>query len=366
MLQANRSLCKFPCEDAMRKSIIFFLFVFLAHPSWVLAQGELKLQDNAPDRYIVEKGDTLWGIASKFLKDPWRWPEIWRLNQDQIRNPHRIYPGDVIVLDRTKSPAQLAVSGGTIKLAPQVRVEPLPEQAIPSIPPKFIEPFLSQPLVIEEGGLQQAPRIVGTQEGTVYLGAGNVAYVSGIGESKEANWQIFRQGRPLVDPDTNKTLGFEAIFLGTARVLSLGEPATMRIVTSTQEISQGDRLIPAGPAVMNQYAPHPPKSFVSGRIIAVLGGLVNSEGGKNSIVSINKGSLDGLEMGHVLAIMRTGATIPDPQSALSRDYAPQIRLPDERYGLAFVFRVFGSVSYALIMDSSRPVVPGDFVRTPRP
>jgi hypothetical protein len=363
MLQAKRSLREFPREDAMRKSIIFFLLTFLAYPSWVLAQGVLKLQDNAPDRYIVEKGDTLWGIAGKFLKDPWRWAEIWRLNQDQIRNPHRIHPGDVIVLDRNKSPAQLAISE-TIKLAPQVRVEPLAEQAIPSIPPKFIEPFLSRPLVIEEGGLQKAPRIVGTQEGTVYLGAGNVAYVSGIGESKEANWQIFRQGRPLVDPDTNRTLGFEAIFLGTARVLSVGEPATMRIVSSTQEISQGDRLVPAGPAVMNQYAPHPPKSPISGRIIGVFGGLANSEGGKDSIVSINKGSLHGLEMGHVLAIMRAGATIPDPQSSVSRDYAPKIRLPDERYGLAFVFRVFGGVSYALIMDSSRPVAPGDFVRTP--
>lgn len=364
MLQTKRSLREFPREDAMRKSIIFFLLTFLAYPSWVIAQGEVKLQDDAPDRYIVEKGDTLWGIAGKFLKEPWRWAEIWRLNKDQIKNPHRIYPGDVIVLDRTKSPAQLAISGETIKLSPQVRVEPLAEQAIPSIPPRFIEPFLSQPLVIEEGGLQQAPRVIGTQEGTVYIGAGNVAYVNGIGESKEPIWQIFRQGSPLVDPDTNRTLGFEAIFLGTARVLSAGEPATMRIVSSTQEISQGDRLIPAGPAVMNQYAPHPPRSFVSGRIIGILGGILNSEAGKNSVVSINKGSLQGLEMGNVLAIMRTGATIPDPQSTMSRDFAPQFRLPNERYGLVFVFRVFSSVSYALIMDSSRPVAPGDIVQTP--
>ena len=364
MLLAKRSLRAFPREDAMRKSIIFFLLAFSVGPSWVLAQGEPKLQDNAPDRYIVERGDTLWGIAAKFLKDPWRWAEIWRLNQDQIRNPQRIYPGDVIVLDRTKGAAQLAKSGETVKLAPRIRVETPLEQAIPSIPPRIIEPFLSRPLVIEEGGLQKAPRIIGTQEGTVYLGAGGVAYVNGIGESKEANWQIFRPGLPLLDPDSNKTLGFEAIYLGTARVLSLGEPATIYIVNSTQEISQGDRLLPAGPAVINEYAPHPPKSFVKGRVIAVFGGLLNSEGGKNSIVSINKGSLHGLETGHVLAIMRTGATIPDPQSITSRDRAPQIRLPDERYGLAFVFRVFGGVSYALIMDSSRPVSPGDAVQTP--
>lgn len=348
----------------MRKSIIFFLFAFLAHPTWVLAQGEPKLQENAPDRYIVKKGDTLWSIAAKFLKDPWRWAEVWRLNQDQVKNPHRIHPGDVIVLNRAKTPPQLSVSSVTVKLSPRVRAEPLPDQPIPSIPLKNIEPFLSRPLVIEEGGLQKAPRIVGTQEGTVYLGAGGLAYVSGLGESKETNWQIFRQGHALVDPDTNKTLGFEAVFLGTARVVSLGEPATVRIISSAQEITQGDRMLPEGKPVESQYAPHAPKGFIGGRIIAVLGGLGSSEGGKNSVVSINKGSLQGLEMGHVLAIVRTGATIPDPQSTMSRDSAPQIRLPDEPYGLLFVFRVFDRVSYALVMDSSRPVVPGDLLRAP--
>lgn len=351
----------------MRKSIIFFLFAFLAHPAWVIAQSEPKLQETAPDRYTVQKGDTLWSIAAKFLKDPWRWAEVWRLNQEQIKNPHRIHPGDVIVLNRAKTPPELSVSPSptaTVKLSPRVRVEPLSDQSIPSVPVKNIEPFLSRPLVIEEGGLQKAPRIVGTQEGTVYLGAGGLAYVSGLGESKETHWQVFRQGRALVDPDTGKTLGFEAVFLGTARVVSPGEPATIRIVSSTQEISQGDRLIPAGLPVKNEYAPHAPKGFIGGRVIAVLGGVPNSEGGKDSIVSINKGSLHGLEMGHVLALVRAGATIPDPQSTVSRDSAPQIRLPDERYGLVFVFRVFDRVSYALIMDSSRPVVPGDLLRTP--
>lgn len=348
----------------MRKSIIFFLLAFLAYPSWALAQSELKLQDNAPDRYIVEKGDTLWSIAGKFLKDPWRWADIWRLNQEQIKNPHRIQPGDVIVLDRSKNPAQLGLGNATTKLEPRVRVESLAEQAVPSIPSRFIEPFLSNPLVIEEGGLEKAPRIIGTQESTVYLGAGGVAYVSGIGDSKEVNWQIFRAGHPLVDPDTNRILGFEAVFLGTARILRPGEPATIRIVSSTQEISQGDRLLPSGPVVMNQYAPHPPKTPISGRVIGIFGGLANSEGGKYSVVSINKGSKHGLEMGHVLAILQTRASIPDPQSTLSRDRAPQFRLPDERYGVVFVFRVFDGVSYALVMESSRPVEAGDSVQTP--
>jgi nucleoid-associated protein YgaU len=361
MLLTMGSLRAFPHEDAMRKSITFFMLAFSLGSA--LAQDEPKLRDTAPDRYVVQKGDTLWGIAGKFLQNPWRWPEIWRLNQDQVANPQRIYPGNTIVLIRTQTPAQLVLEE-TIKLSPQVRTEPLAAEAIAAIPPGIIEPFLSQPLVIDEAGLEKAPRIVGAQENRVNLGAGGLAYVSGIGTTAELNWQIFRPGRPLVDPETNKALGYEAVYLGTARVTRAGEPATLQIVTSKQEISQGDRLVPAGPAVINQYAPHPPKGAVTGRIIALYGGLVTSEGGKNSIVSINRGKHDGLEMGHVLAILRTGATIPDPESTLSRDRAVSIRLPDERYGMVFVFRVFDHVSYALVMDSSRPVTPGDIVRTP--
>ncbi len=347
----------------MRKSITFFLLAFSLSPGLASAQGALRLQDSAPDRYIVQKGDTLWGIATKFLKDPWRWQEIWRLNREQISNPQRIYPGSVIVLDRRQAPPRLTITD-TVKLSPQVRVEPLAAEAIPSIPANVIEPFLSQPLVIEENGLEKAPRIVGTEESRVHLGAGGVAYALGIGQSREPLWQVFRPGQPLVDPDGGKTLGHEAIYLGTARVTRQGDPATLQIVTARQEISQGDRLVPAGPAVINRYAPHPPASFLKGRIIALYTGLTTSEGGKDSIVSINRGRRDGLEMGNVLAILRAGSSIPDPQSTLSPDRAPSIRLPDERYGIAFVFRVFDSVSYALIMESARPVAPGDIVQSP--
>ncbi len=357
------SLRAFPHEVAMRKSITFFLLAFSLSACLAYAQEPLKLQDSAPDRYIVQQGDTLWGIATKFLKDPWRWQDIWRLNQEQISDPQRIYPGTVIVLDRKATPPKLTITE-TVKLSPQVRVEPVAAEAIASIPANVIEPFLSQPLVIEENGLEKAPRIVGTEESRVNIGAGGVAYALGIGQSGEPLWQVFRPGRPLVDPDGGKTLGYEATYLGMARVTLQGEPATLRIVTAKQEISQGDRLIPAGPAVINRYAPHPPASFLKGRIIALYTGLTTGEGGKDSIVSINKGRRDGLEMGNVLAILRAGASIPDPQSTLAPDRAPSIRLPDERYGLAFVFRVFDSVSYALIMESARPVAPGDIVQSP--
>ena len=218
--------------------------------------------------------------------------------------------------------------------------------------------------MIEAGGLEKAPRIVGTEENRYHIAAGGIAYVSGIGASNTTAWQIFRPGRPLVDPDSNRTLGYEAVHLGTGRITRAGEPATLQIVTSKQEISQGDRLVPAAAATINQYAPHPPNMSLKGRVIALFGGLATSEGGRDFIVSINKGRRDGLETGHVLAIYRAGATIPDPQSSLSRDSAPTIRLPDERYGLVFVFRIFDAVSYALIMSSSRPVAPGDYVQTP--
>src|SRR5690349_13820916 len=194
----------------MQKSITALLALSLAGAAWLaLAQGDLQVKDTAPDRYVVQKGDTLWGIASKFLKDQWRWPEIWRMNQEQIRNPHQISPGDVLVLDRSVSPPQLrlgesgAATGSTtattaaegtdqVKLLPRVYTSPLTAGAIPAIPPRAIEPFLTQPLLIEEGGLERAPRIIATEENRVNLGAGNVAYVSGFGKATDPVWQVYR------------------------------------------------------------------------------------------------------------------------------------------------------------------------------
>ena len=326
--------------------------------------SDIKLQDAAPDRYIVQQGDTLWNIAGKFLKEPFRWPEIWRMNQDQIRNPNRIYPGNVIVLDRTQNPPQLSLISDTIKLSPQVRSSALSEAAIPAIRAKVIEPFLTQPLVIEAAGLDKAPRIVATQESRVHLGPGGLAYVSGISSGQGSIWQIYRPGKALVDPETKATLGYEAVFLGTGRVQRAGEPATMEIVSSRQEITSGDRLIAAAPPSLTQYIPHAPKVFIRGRVIGMYDGLATSESGRDSVVTLNKGKRDGVEDGHVFAILRAGSTVADPDSSKSRDSAPTFRLPDERYGLLFVFRVFDAVSYALVMESTRPVAPSDIIQTP--
>jgi LysM domain-containing protein len=358
----------------MQKSITALFALFLWAAALVHAQGDVQLKENAPDSYVVQKGDTLWSIAVKFLRDPWRWPEIWRLNQEQIRNPHEIVPGSTIVLDRTGSAPggdgqpqlrlQLGRGGGTERVAPKIYSEPLSAEAIPSIPASAIEPFLTEPLVIENGGLVKAPRIVATQESRVYLGRGGIAYVTGFGRSEEEVWQVYRQGRPLVDPDDNRTLGYEAVYLGTARVTRGGDPATVQIVTSKQEITAGDRLVAAGKPTVVKYAPHAPTKRLTGRVIGLYDGLPTAEGGRYSIVSINKGARDGVEHGHVLALYRRGAVIADPESGLSRDNAPKFQLPDERYGLVFVFRIFDNVSYALVMESSRPLTPGDVVQTP--
>jgi hypothetical protein len=361
----------------MQKSITALLALALAGAGLLaLAQGDLEVKETAPDRYVVQRGDTLWGIASKFLSDQWRWPEIWRMNQEQIRNPHNIFPGDILVLDRSVSPPQLRLSdaggdrgeaggpAGGVKLQSRIYAQPLAAEAIPTIPPRAIEPFLTQPLIIEEGGLDKAPRIIATEENRVNVGAGNVAYVSGFGRSDALVWQVYRAGRPLVDPDNQRSLGVEAVFLGTARVRRNGEPATIEIVNSKKEISAGDRLIPAPPPSIPQYAPHAPSSAVSGRIIGLYDALATSMGGRDSIISINRGRRDGLEVGHVLAVYRNVVIYDQKDYLKSRDRSPAIQLPPERYGLVFIFRTFNSVSYALVMESSRPMQGGDIVQNP--
>jgi hypothetical protein len=361
----------------MQKSITALLALALAGAGLLaLAQGDLEVKETAPDRYVVQRGDTLWGIASKFLSDQWRWPEIWRMNQEQIRNPHNIFPGDILVLDRSVSPPQLRLSdaggdrgeaggpAGGVKLQSRIYAQPLAAEAIPTIPPRAIEPFLTQPLIIEEGGLDKAPRIIATEENRVNVGAGNVAYVSGFGRSDALVWQVYRAGRPLVDPDNQRSLGVEAVFLGTARVRRNGEPATIEIVNSKKEISAGDRLIPAPPPTIPQYAPHAPSSAVSGRIIGLYDALATSMGGRDSIISINRGRRDGLEVGHVLAVYRNVVIYDQKDYLKSRDRSPAIQLPPERYGLVFIFRTFNSVSYALVMESSRPMQGGDIVQNP--
>jgi hypothetical protein len=251
-------------------------------------------------------------------------------------------------------------------LSPRVRSEDTSKQAVPSIPPGVIEPFLSRPLVIEPDGLDNAPRIIAAQADRVYLGSGDVAYVRGI---KDANvdslWQIYRPGGPLIDPDSQTTLGYEAVFLGDSRVFKSGDPATIEIFAAQQEIGKGDRLVATPPITLNNYAPHAPTVPIKGRIIATRGGL--RETGPQNVVILNKGKRDGLEPGHVLALLRLGRINVERTPSrkwYGADTVEETKLPDERYGLVFVFRTFDRVSYALVMSASRSVLIYDVVTTP--
>lgn len=358
--------------DQWRKSITTLAFVLIGLvPAGVFAQvpkTPIAIKPDAPDRYTVVKGDTLWGIAQRYTDSPWRWNELWDMNKEQIKNPHLIYPGDVIVLDRSR--AHLALesgSGGTVRMSPRVRAESMAGAAVPSIPPAIIEPFLTRPLIVEPNGLAHAPTIVATEESRVIIEAGNRAFVKGIGDSKEPTWFAYRQGPPLVDPDTNTTLGFEAVYLGTARVTRAGEPTVIQLTSVTQEVGVGDRLIPAGKAEVPNYAPHAPTSPIQGRVISIYGKNPRvGETGPQTVISINRGKAQGLEVGHVLALYRPGATVvvTDPSQPPRRTTGETVTLPNERYGLAFVFRVFDRVSYALVMNISRSVAPLDVVQNP--
>jgi len=340
--------------------IITALILAVAAALCSAAGQPLQLADNAPERHIVVPGDTLWGISGKFLKDPWRWPEIWRMNREQIKNPHRIFPGDVIVLERDADGTprlSLQSAGQNGKLQPRIYSEHL-TQAIPSIPPNVINPFLSSPLVVEAHGLDGAARIVATQQDRVFLASGDLAYVANADPTKD-KWQIYRTGKPMPDPETKEVLGYEAFYLGSAvQIDANSNPAIFQIVTVKEEIGRGDRMLPAVPPPLVNYVPHKPEQAIDGRIISVYGG-VNAAGGL-SIVALNRGSRDGIEIGHVLSLQRNRVvTARDDEGRLET-----VKVPEEHYGLVFVFRTFDRISYALVMQAEGTVVVNDYARTP--
>jgi len=355
-------------QEQWRKSITTLAFVL----AWAVSAGALAqapktplvMKPDAPESYVVVPGDTLWSIAQRYTDSPWRWTELWSQNKDEIKNPNRIYPGNVIVLDRSQGRLTLS---DTVKLSPRVRAESMAQTAIPSIPPSIIEPFLVRPLVIEPDGLDKAPTIIASEDLRVSLENGNRAFVRGIEDSKESStWFVYRQGQPLVDPDSNKTLGYEAIYLGTARVVRVGSPSLVVLTSVTQEVQIGDKLVAAGKPDIPTYAPRAPSTPVEGRIISLYGNNTQlSEAGPLSVIAINRGRSEGVEVGNVLAILRSGKALESEMTtSLESKKGLPLTLPNERYGVAFVFRVFDRVCYALVMNITRPVNKLDLVRNP--
>ena len=354
------------------------------------------LMPNAPDSYTVRPGDTLWAISGLFLKSPWRWPELWGMNLEDIRNPHRIYPGQQLFLDKRDGRATLRTRQagsdggpqGTVRVSPRTRFESLADASIPTLSPQAIEPFLAEPLIVDEAGFSQAPRIVATQEGRVLLSRGDRAYalggyVGGDGpgrplsdrKGEPLDYRVFRNATPLKDPTTREILGYEAQYVGKAELVR-GEssiqnpdkdgklqtervPATIDIVAAKEEMRVGDRLMAEPPRELRSYVPRAPSSPMAGQIVSVYGNAV-AWASENQIVVINRGSRDGLERGHVMAILKDGERLRDKTDSAR----PDIKLPNERNGLLMVFRTFDRLSYALVLQITDGVKVGDRFTNP--
>lgn len=345
------------------------------------------LAPNAPDTYTVKKGDTLWAISTMYLTSPWRWPELWGMNMDEVRNPHRIYPGQTLLLEKADGVARLRVQGEpapeVVRVSPRVRYQQLGDGSLPTLAPGVIEPFLAEPVIVGEGVLERAPRIVATTDQRVLLTRGDRLYArSSDGQAmsdaggRANDFRVFRNATPLRDPYTRAVLGYEAQFLGRASLVrgegsetvssgtgsrSTPVPATLDVVQARSEMRVGDRLLPEPERQMVSYAPRAPSQQVDAAIVSVYGDAVGLVG-RNQVVVINKGTADGLESGHVLAVQRAGALIVDRSQPGERT---EIKLPNERNGLLMVFRPFERLSYALVLETAQEVQIGDRVVNPR-
>jgi hypothetical protein len=352
-----------------------------------------ELAPNAPDSYTVKSGDTLWGISGLFLKQPFRWPELWGMNLNDIRNPHRIYPGQVLTLDKSSGRAVLRARGGsggddlqTVKVSPRTRFGSLPDAAIPTLPAHLLEPFLAEPALVDAASFATAPRIVAGPESRVLFARGDRIYARAEKEgelsgAKEApsDYRVYREAKPLKDPTTNQILAYEAQYIGKVEVVrpqSVRDvtdkdgkpakdiiPATLDVSLSKEEMRAGDRLQAEPKREFASYVPRAPGKPIEGaRIMSVYGSAVVNAG-QNMVVTINRGASQGLEVGHVMAIVKDGRRVTDRTGSLGKP--EEIKIPDERNGLLMVFKTFDQVSYALVLNITDAVRIGDHLVNPR-
>lgn len=330
--------------------------------SWA---DEALLKTGHPDEYTVKKGDTLWDISGTFLNSPWLWPEIWHVNP-QIENPHLIFPGDLIKLVYLDGEPRLTLertlkmvpgAGGTTKLSPSIRVQHT-EDAISAIPLDKIEVFLSRSRVVEPGKLEAGPYMLAGQQQHVIVGAGDRAYARGTFDAQYSNYGIYRKGQAFKDPVTKELLGIYAQGIGTVSVAKINDDiATLDIIRTFEEVRPGDNLLPSEDrSVDSVFFPSAPDVDIEAQIIAVEGGV--TQVGKFNVVMINRGEREGLQIGNVLAIYKTGEVVAD------RVKGGKVALPDERAGLLMVFRTFEKMSFALVLEADRALSVNDKVRNP--
>ncbi|MDP2227941.1 MAG: LysM peptidoglycan-binding domain-containing protein [Moraxellaceae bacterium] len=351
----------------------------------VQAEAPVEVKGSAPERYTVVSGDTLWGIAGRYLNDPWRWPEVWEANR-QVSNPHLIYPGDILLLCTIKGRAVVAVdqgggcaelaermgtlaatggsqkitgSGNDFKLHPQARSQPL-SLAIPAIPLGEIQRFLNDSRVVQKSDLDRAPYVLSGTDSRLILGAGDKLYVRNRNKllEQDGSYGVYRGGYRYVDPDTNEVLGYEAEDIGAGKIVALaGEVGTFEVSRTTQEVRIEDKLLPnESQRVSSVFYPSNPEGVKPGKVLRIFNSI--GSGAQYSVVVLNRGDIDGVRQGHTFALYKKGTTVRD---RVTNEY---IKLPAERSGLAMVFRTFPRVSYALVLRTTTTVKVGDEVRPP--
>jgi LysM repeat protein len=332
-----------------------------------LPRTGVALAPNAPDSYVVKRGDTLWAIAKVFLRDPWYWPEIWQVNP-QIHNPHLIYPGDTLRLVFIDGQPQILLQrGDAARVEPRVRSEPI-EAAITTIPYETVQAFMSKPSVLDKDQIKHAPYVLATRDLHVVMSDGDTLYARGFGGPVElgSHYNVVRVGDPLVDPDDKRILGYNGIFTGAAHVTRDGDTVSLIMTESAQETRAGDKLFIGGVDVPLDFIPSAPKIRTRGRIIAVSHGV--SVIGQYEVVVVNRGARDGLAPGNVLGIFDTGPIVEDTEKngffALSTLGAKKVRLPSERTGTFMVFKTFDNISYGLVMEATNLIRVGDKIENP--
>lgn len=343
----------------------------LAEEKKPVVKKTVQLKPDYPRQYTVKKGDTLWDIASLFLRDPWYWPEIWQRNP-QIENPHLIYPGDVLTLVYVNGQPQLLVNGagtpanataGALpvrKLSPGIRTSSL-DASIPTIPSDAIRQFLAKPRVVSKEEMESAPRIIGSNEEHLILGTGTRVYIRGEIDKERVRFTVFHPGRPLNDPESGEILGYETKYAGDVRITTYDDPASGEITFTKREILFGDRLLPEDKSKLDSlYFPKVPDVDVTGSIISLYDAIFGVA--QYQVVVINKGERDGLEVGNLLASYTKGKVIRDKYDTR---HNKEVTLPNERSGLVMIFKLFDRVSYALVLESKRVIHKNDVVKTPK-
>ncbi|MFK8051858.1 MAG: LysM peptidoglycan-binding domain-containing protein [Woeseiaceae bacterium] len=321
------------------------------------------LAANAPDQYVVKRGDTLWDISGKFLTDPWYWPEIWQANP-QIENPHLIYPGDLLSLVYIDGQPRLLLQrgGGVARMSPGVRVIPL-EEAITTIPYEAIAAFLSRAAVLEKDELEALPYILQARGDHLISSAGVDLYARGDLQGIGRRYSIVHPEGALVDPDNGDVVGYEALYVGDGTIRREGDPATLFVNQSQREILNGDRLIDQDIVIPLNFFPKPPSQAIDGRIISVIDGV--SRIGQYQVVVINRGERNGLVSGDTLDILRAGDVVRDRYSKNGLLGSEQVKLPDEEAGTLMLFKIYDRIAYGLIMKAESEIQTGDLVRSPQ-